>query len=151
MGHNSFRGQMTLSQRSPRTIGKHKYLHYVCNSKITIMKWLMKIILWPGRGGSYHTWGTIVKDCSIKKVENHCSMGNWNVKYTGLVLRKKGLNFCSKGWWWMWLIVWSPLCYLCGQDHIWSSPRLNGWGLGITKTSVYKGTLFNSSLFSSWI
>lgn len=47
-------------------------------------------------GGVTTTWGTVIKDCSIKNVEYHCSKGNWNVKYTGLVPSIKGIEFLFK-------------------------------------------------------
>lgn len=45
------------------------YITIQNSSKITVMRWQQKVILWLG---GQHTWRTVLRGHSIRKVESHC-------------------------------------------------------------------------------
>lgn len=45
------------------------YITIQNSSKIRVMRWQQKVILWLG---GQHTWRTVLRGHSIRKVENHC-------------------------------------------------------------------------------
>lgn len=70
MGHDPFAGSMTFPQRLPETVGKHRYYVVIDNSsKITVLA--RAIVL---RLGSTTTWRTLLKGCTLRKVENRWSI-----------------------------------------------------------------------------